>query len=64
MEFLLDKEAAEVQIKDRSQVVMKGIKVLPGAKSMDEIKIMRPTEEEITKGIPELKEKFRDLFGV
>ncbi len=64
VEFLLDKEAAEIQVKDRSQVVMKGIKVLPGAKSMDEIKTMRPTEEEITKGIPELKEKFRDLFGV
>lgn len=64
VEFLLDKEAAEIQVKDRSQVVIKGIKPLPGAKSMDEIKTMRPTEEEITKGIPEVKEKFRTLFGV
>ena len=64
VEFLLDKEAAEIQVKDRSQVVIKGIKPLPGAKSMDEIKTMRPTEDEITKGIPEVKEKFRTLFGV
>ena len=64
VEFLLDREAAEIQIKDRSQVVMKGIKPLPGAKAMDEIKTMRPTEDEISKGIPEVKEKFRDLFGV
>jgi iron(III) transport system substrate-binding protein len=26
--------------------------------------VIRPTEEEITKGIPEVKEKFRDTFGV
>lgn len=64
VEFLLSREAAEVQVKDRSQVVVKGVRPLPGAKAMDEIKVVRPTEEEITKGIPEVKEKFRDLFGV
>ena len=64
VEFLLDKEAAEIQIKDRSQVVIKGIRPLPGAKAMDEIKTIRPTEEEITKGIPEVKEQFRNTFGV
>ena len=64
VEFLLDKEAAEIQIQDRSQVVIKGIRPLPGAKAMDEIKTMRPTEDEISKGIPEVKEQFRNLFGV
>jgi iron(III) transport system substrate-binding protein len=64
VEFLLSREAAEVQVKDRSQVVVKGVRPLPGAKAMDEIKLVRPSEEEITRGIPEIKEKFRDLFGV
>ena len=64
VEFLLDKEAAEVQVKDHALSVIKGIKPAAGAKPLEEIKLIRPTEEEITKGIPEVKEKFRDTFGV
>lgn len=64
VEFLLDKEAAEVQVKNHSLSVIKGIKPAPGAKPLEEIKVIRPTEEEITKGIPEVKEKFRDTFGI
>ena len=64
MEFLLDKEAAEVQVKNHSLSVIKGIKPAVGAKPLEDIKVIRPTEEEITKGIPEVKEKFRDTFGV
>jgi iron(III) transport system substrate-binding protein len=64
VEYLLDKEAAEIQVKDRSQVVIKGVRPLPGAKAMDEIKAIRPTEDEISKGIPQVKEKFRDTFGI
>jgi iron(III) transport system substrate-binding protein len=64
IEFLLDKEAAESQVKSHSMAVIKGIKPAAGAKPLEEIKIVRPTEEEITKGIPEVKDKFRDTFGV
>ncbi|MBE0621988.1 MAG: extracellular solute-binding protein [Burkholderiales bacterium] len=64
VEFLLDREAAEVSVKAYSLSVIKGIKSAPGAKPLEEIKIIRPTEEEITKGIPEVKEKFRDTFGI
>jgi iron(III) transport system substrate-binding protein len=64
VEFLLDKEAAEVQVKNHSLSVIKGIKPAVGAKPLEEIKVIRPTEDEITKGIPEVKEKFRDTFGV
>jgi len=64
IEFLLDREAAEVQVKSHSLSVIKGIKVAPGAKPLEEIKVVRPTEEEITKGIPEVKEQFRNTFGV
>jgi iron(III) transport system substrate-binding protein len=64
MEFLLSKEAGEVQVKTHSLAVMKGVPPAAGAKPLEQIKVVRPTEEEITKGIPEVKEKFRDTFGV
>ncbi len=64
IEFLLDKEAAEVQVKDHALAVIKGIKPAPGAKPLEQIKVIRPTEEEIAKGIPEVKEQFRDTFGI
>ena len=64
MEYLLSKEAAEIQVKAHSLAVIKGIAPAPGAKPLEQIKVVRPTEEEILKGIPEVKEKFRDTFGV
>jgi iron(III) transport system substrate-binding protein len=64
MEFLLSKEAGEVQVQSHSLAVVKGIKPAPGAKPLESIKVVRPTEEEISKGIPEVKEKFRDTFGI
>jgi iron(III) transport system substrate-binding protein len=64
LEFLLSKEAGEVQTKAHSLAVMKGVAPAPGAKPLEQIKVVRPTEEEITKGIPEVKEKFRDTFGI
>ncbi|HRO58800.1 MAG TPA: extracellular solute-binding protein [Burkholderiaceae bacterium] len=64
IEFLLDREAAETQVKSHSLPVIKGIAVGPGKKPLEEIKIVRPSEEEIAKGIPEVKEQFRDTFGI
>jgi iron(III) transport system substrate-binding protein len=64
LEFLLSREAGEVQVKSHSLAVMKGVAPAAGAKPLEQIKVVRPTEAEITKGIPEVKEKFRDVFGV
>ena len=64
MEFLLSKEAAEVQVKSHNLSVVKGVAAAPGAKPLESIKVIRPTEEEITKGIPEVKKQFRDTFGI
>ena len=64
VEFLLTKEAAEVQVKNHSLSVVKGVKSAPGAKPLEDIKVIRPSEEEIAKGIPEVKEQFRDTFGI
>jgi len=64
MEFMLSREAAETQVKTHNLPVIKGVAPAPGAKPLEEIKVLRPTEEEIAKGIPEVKEKFRDTFGI
>jgi iron(III) transport system substrate-binding protein len=64
LEFLLSKEAAEVQVEAHSLSVIKGIKPAPGSKPLESIKVVRPTDEEVAKGIPQVKEKFRDTFGV
>ena len=64
VEFLMGTEAAEVSVKAHSLSAIKGIKPAPGAKPLEEIKVIRPTDEEIAKGIPEVKEQFRDRFGI
>jgi iron(III) transport system substrate-binding protein len=64
VEFLLGKECNEIMVKMRQDSVNKHVKPLPGAKSLAEIKTIRPTYEEIEKGIPEVKELFRDTFGI
>jgi iron(III) transport system substrate-binding protein len=51
-------------VKQREESVNKSVKPLPGARSIAEIKTIRPTYEEIDKGIPEVKELFRDTFGI
>lgn len=64
LEFLLSKEASVIHVKERGEAIAKGVKVLPGARALDDVKTVRPTLEEIDKGIPEVKEQFRDTFGV
>jgi iron(III) transport system substrate-binding protein len=64
MEYLYSKECNEIMVKLREDSINKHVKPLPGAKSLAEIKTIRPTYEEIEKGIPEVKEQFRDTFGI
>ncbi|HET8577513.1 MAG TPA: extracellular solute-binding protein [Methylomirabilota bacterium] len=64
MEYLFSKECNEIMVKLREDSINKHVKPLPGAKSLAEIKTIRPTYEEIEKGIPEVKEQFRDTFGI
>ena len=49
---------------DAASVGLHSLKPAPGAKSLAEIKTIRPSYEEIEKGIPEVKELFRDTFGI
>jgi iron(III) transport system substrate-binding protein len=64
MEYLLGKECNEIVAKLRGDPVNKLVKPRPGQKPLGEVKTIRPSYEEIDKGIPEVKELFRDTFGI
>ncbi|HEY3068148.1 MAG TPA: extracellular solute-binding protein [Methylomirabilota bacterium] len=64
MEYLLSRECNEIMVKMRQDSVNKHVKALPGARSIADVKTVRPTYEEVDKGIPEVKEQFRDTFGI
>src|SRR5436309_2121601 len=64
MEYLLSKDANEIMVKFRQDPVNAQVKPLPGGKSIADVKTVRPTYDEIDKGIPEVKELFRDTFGI
>ncbi|BBK33532.1 ABC transporter substrate-binding protein [Allostella humosa] len=63
LEFLMDVEHAEVAVKNRQESLRPEVKPLPGAKTFSEIKVIRPTDDEVSNGVPKLIEKWRDLFG-
>ncbi len=63
-EYLLSKDCNEIMVKMRQDSVNKLVQPLPGAKSLAEVKTIRPTYDEVEKGIPEVKELFRDTFGI
>ena len=64
VEFLLSKDGSEIVVKHFQDPVNKLVKPAPGGKSLSEVKTIRPSSEEIEKGIPEVKELFRDTFGI
>jgi len=64
MEYLFSKECNEIIVKYRGDSINKQVKPLAGAKPLGEVKTIRPTYEEILKGIPEVKEQFRETFGI
>ncbi|MGH7349494.1 MAG: ABC transporter substrate-binding protein [Candidatus Rokuibacteriota bacterium] len=64
MEYLLSRDGNEVMAKHFQDPVNKHVKPMAGAKSIAEIKTIRPAAAEIEKGIPEVKEQFRETFGI
>jgi len=64
VEFLLSRDGNDIMVKHYQDPVNKLVKPAPGGKSLAEIKTIRPSYEEIEKGIPEVKELFRDTFGI
>ena len=64
VEYLLSRDANEIMVKFRQDPVNVHVKPLPGGRSIADVKTVRPSYEEIDKGIPEVKELFRDTFGI
>lgn len=63
LEFLLSPEAGALQVRSHAMAVMKGVPPAPGSKPLEDIKVVRPSQAEISQGIPEVMEKFRATFG-
>jgi iron(III) transport system substrate-binding protein len=64
MEYLLSREGNEVMVQQYQDPVNKHVKPMAGGKSIAEVKTIRPSAAEIEKGIPEVKEQFRETFGI
>ena len=64
IEFLLGREGNEIMVQQHQDPVNKFVKPMPGGKSIADVKTIRPTAAEIEKGIPEVKELFRETFGI
>ncbi|HEX3177827.1 MAG TPA: extracellular solute-binding protein [Methylomirabilota bacterium] len=63
-EYLLSRACNELIVQHAQDPVNKFVKPMAGGKSIAEVKTIRPTYEEIDKGIPEVKELFRETFGI
>ena len=64
MEFLYSIEAAKVNVADYGESMRPEVPPVQGAKSVSEVKTLQPTFEEIEKGVPEVKELWRETFGI
>lgn len=63
LEFLLGPEFGQILVSARYEAMHIDVQPLPGAKSVTEIKVIRPTIEDVTKGIPQAAKLWRNLFG-
>ena len=63
LEWLLGVEWNETLVKSRYEPMRADVKPLPGVKALSEIKFIRPTIDETVKGIPEVAELWRNVFG-
>jgi iron(III) transport system substrate-binding protein len=64
IEYLLSAEASKVWVDHFNESMRPEVAPLHGAKSAADVKTIRPTIEEISKGIPEVIKLWRDTFGV
>jgi iron(III) transport system substrate-binding protein len=64
MEFLLSPEGYRVLAENFEQSLRAEVPPPPGAKSLNDVKVHILTIDEVSKGIPVAKEKWRDTFGM
>ena len=61
---LVGEEASQIWVDHFNESLRPEVSPSPGTKSAKDVKTIRPTVEEITKGIPEVIKQWRDTFGV
>ena len=64
MEFLMSEGASQIWGDHFNESIRPEISAGKGAKSAKDLKIIRPTVAEITKGVPEVIKQWRETFGV
>ena len=64
MEFLLSEAASRIWVEHFNETIRPEVAAPAGAKSAKDVKIIRPTVEQITKGVPEVIKQWRETFGV
>lgn len=64
MEFLYSIEASQVNVSEFAEPMRPEVPPAPGGRPLSEVKTLRPTFEEVEKGMPEIKELWRDTFGI
>jgi len=64
MEFLLSEKASQIWVEHFNESIRPEVPPAKNAKSAKDLKIIRPTVAEITKGVPEVIKQWRETFGV
>ncbi len=64
MEFLLSVQASKIWLDHFNETMRPEISSAPGIPSARDLKIIRPTVEEITQGMPEVIKQWGNTFGV
>jgi iron(III) transport system substrate-binding protein len=62
-EWLIGDEYARLSVENHNDPVRPGLALTSGQKSLDDVKVLSLTVEEIAKGVPEVIEQWRDTFG-
>jgi iron(III) transport system substrate-binding protein len=64
MDYLMSVDASKMWVDHFFEPLRSEVAPSPGVKSARDLKTIRPSGEEIVKGIPEVIEQWRDTFGV
>ncbi len=64
MEFLYSIEASKVNVGDFAEPMRPEVPPATGGRPLNEVKLLRPSFSEVEKGMSEVKELWRDTFGI
>jgi iron(III) transport system substrate-binding protein len=63
MEFLMSPEASKIQVGRFGETMRPEVSPPPGVVAAKDVKTIRPSVEEIFKGVPEVIKQWRETFG-